>query len=441
MPGSDFIFSKLGVLVLTVLVFLVLPVFWILLGVKLWGALFDRRSHKSSPFMSVSLASVGTWGIAISVFALILIQATMAGFSQDLRTKLLKFSPAIQLKPLSDEYLSGKKHPPIPVDPRITKVLPFLETEVIVHTSDENAQGAKIRGIDAQDKSFLDQLKPEYVENLGPSDLIPKDETLPGVLVGTELAKRLNVIPILTEEIELIYPFGEVDPTGEMRPKVRHFRVIGTFKTGYYDYDNKFIVADLSEARRLVPIEEVPTEWGLWVKNFFETNAVVQSLSQFLKGSFQVEGWGERNQKLFQALRFERLAMFLVLTIMIAIATFNVFSLTMMMVVSKTKEIAVFRALGMERKKVQRIFSGIGLTLGILGSLVGFLLGLGAVLYLRWKPLAVPSSYYLDNLPVKVEPLFILLVLIAAPFLAYLASWYPARRGGRFDIAESLRYE
>ena len=133
--------------------------------------------------------------------------------------------------------------------------------------------------------------------------------------------------------------------------------------------------------------------------------------------------------------------MFLVLAIMTAIATFNIFSLTMMMVVSKTKEIAVFRALGMERKRVQRIFSGIGLTLGILGTLLGLLLGLGAVLYLRWRPLAVPSSYYLESLPVKLEPLFILLVILVAPLLALLASWYPARRGGRFDIAESLRYE
>lgn len=379
--------------------------------------------------------------MAIGVFALILVQATMSGFSHDLRDKILRFSSPIVVKPVAEEFLSGKKAPSIPSDPRITSVSPYLDTEVIVHTTDDLNQGAKLKGVEFDDPHFLKRLRPEYVEGLGPEDLASKEDVLPGILLGSEVAKRLNILPFLTEEVELIYPFGDVDPTGEMRPKTRRFRVIGTFKTGYYEFDNKYVLVHLPEARRLVPSHEVPTEWGVWVDKFFDAEAVAQEISKALKGSFQVESWGERNRKLFSALRLERVAMFLVLSVMVAIATFNIFSLILMMVVDKTQEIATFRAIGLSRQRVRKIFFQMGLLLGGLGTVLGLVLGLGAVLYLKWKPLHLPSSYYLENLPVRIDPLSIALVLVVAPLLTLLASWYPAQRGGRFDIAESLRYE
>jgi lipoprotein-releasing system permease protein len=397
---------------------------------------------KDKPFMASLLAFVGAAGVAIGVFSLILIQAAMAGFSQDLRNKILGFSAPVILKPISEEFLSGKKSPPIPSDSRVTSISPFLETEVIIHTADNLAQGSKLKGVDfSTDPVLLKRLKVEFVEGLGVEDLKPKEDQLPGILLGSELTKRLNLLPILTEEVDLVYPFGEVDPTGEMRPKTRRFRVIGTFKSGYYNYDNKFLVVDLAEARRLVPASEVPTEWGVWVKNIFDAPKMAHHFSQMLQGSFKAETWGEHNRKLFGALRLERIAMFSVLALMIAIATFNVFSLTMMMAVDKTKEIAILLSMGMKRRRIQKIFFKIGLILGILGTASGLILGLGAVLFLKWKPFHVPSPYYLESLPVKIDPISVLLVAILAPLLTLFASWYPARKGGRFEIVESLRYE
>jgi len=391
--------------------------------------------------MANLLVWIGVGGIALGVAALILIQAVMAGSSHDLRKKILRFSSPIVLKPIDKALFSGKKAPEIPSDPRIQGVSPFLETEVVVHTSDELTQGAKLKGVDLNAADFFERLNVEFVEGFSKDDLKPKEDELPGVLLGSELSKRLNILPILTEELQLIYPFGEVDPSGEMRPKTRRFRVIGTFKSGYYDYDNKFIVADLSEVRRLVPSEEVPTEWGVVLRDFFQADSVAEGLKGTLRGRFEVETWGERNRKLFGALKLERIAMFLILAIMVAIATFNIFSLILMLVVDKAKEIAIFRSLGLRKGRVGRIFLRVGLSLGVLGTLVGLLVGCAAVYYLQWRPLRIPTPYYLESLPVKWEPLSILLVCLLAPLLTLLAAWYPARKGERFDIVESLRYE
>ncbi|MBL7684849.1 MAG: ABC transporter permease, partial [Deltaproteobacteria bacterium] len=197
---------------------------------------------KERPFMAGLLTWVGILGIAIGVFALIVIQSVMTGFSQDLQKKILRFSPSLVLKPLNPSLFSGKKAPQLDATQKL-KVTPYVDSEVILHTEEPLTQGVKLRGIEL-DSFFMKSLNPEWGMGVGPQEWASAEGELPGVLVGAELAKRLNLIPTILEEVELIYPFGEVDPTGEMRPKTRKFRVMGTFKTGYFDYDNKYAVID-----------------------------------------------------------------------------------------------------------------------------------------------------------------------------------------------------
>ncbi len=396
---------------------------------------------KERSFMVSFLAWIGVLGVMISVFALLLIQSVMAGFSAEMQNKVLKFTSPIVLKPISPEYLSGKKIPILPKDSTITGLFPYLETEAIIHTEDDSSQGLKLKGVDLSDKNFFEKLNIEFVEGFGVENLQSTEENLPGIVLGSELAKRLNILAILTEEVDLIYPFGEVDPSGEMRPKKRRFKIIGTFKSGYYDYDNKFAVIDLKEARRLVPFQEVPTEWSVHLQNFFQAEKTASLLSKDLKSSFEIIPLQTRQQRLFKALRLERMAMFFLLGLMIAISSFNIFSLMMMLVVDKQKEIAILRSLGFSQKKIERVFLKISLFLGMIGTASGVLIGLGAILFLKWYPIKVPSAYYLDYLPVKFDPISILWVVLLAPLLALLAAWYPARKSGNFDIAESLRYE
>lgn len=387
------------------------------------------------------LAIIGMAGIVLSVFALLLVQFVMTGFSQDIRGKILRFSSPLVIKPLNPELYSGKIPPPLPTHINTSDLHPYLETEGVIRSPDDVAQGLKMKGVELNDPMLTQKLKVDYVEGFSSEDLISKEETLPGILLGTELAKRLNVFPSLNEEVDLIYPFGDVDPSGEMRPKTRRFRVIGTFKSGYYEYDNKFALIALPEARRLIPFREVPTEWALDVPNFFEAPQLAKALNQSFSGQYLAKNWGEHNKKLLSALRLERFTMWMVLGLMIVISTFNIFSLVMMIVVDKQKEIAIFRAMGLGRKRVTSIFTRIGMILGVGGTLLGSLLAMATALFLKWQPLKLPSPYYLDYLPVKIDLMTLVFVMILAPLLSILAAWYPAYRGGRFDLSETLRYE
>jgi len=386
------------------------------------------------------LAIIALLGIVLSVFSLLLVQFVMNGFSQDVKKKILRFSSPLVLTPLKSELYAGKEMPAVPPSLHLPPPTPYLETEGVIRTEEDSAQGLKIKGV-ALDDPMLTKLKVDYIEGESSADLLSKEEKLPGVILGVELMKRLNVFPALSEEVDLIYPFGDIDPSGEMRPKVRKFRVIGSFKSGYYEYDNKFALLALPEARRLIPSREVPTEWAFQIPNLFEAPKFAADLNEILKGNYRAESWGEHNKKFLSALKIERLTMWLVLGLMILIATFNIFSLVMMIVVDKQKEIAILRALGMEQGRLVSIFTKIALLLGVGGALLGSVLAILAALFLQWRPLKVPSPYYLDFLPMQIDISTLLCVLILAPVLSFLAAWYPAYRGGRFDISDSLRYE
>lgn len=386
------------------------------------------------------LAVIAFFGIVLSVFSLLLVQFVMNGFSQDVKSKILRFSSPLVLTPLKSELYAGKEAPVIPSSLHLPAPSPYLETEGVIRTEEDSAQGLKIKGVNLED-SILQKLKVNYVDGESSSDLLSKEEKLPGIILGIELSKRLNVFPGLNEEVDLIYPFGDIDPSGEMRPKVRRFRVIGSFKSGYYEYDNKFALIALPEARRLVPSREVPTQWSFQIPHLFEAPGLAARLNELLKGNYQAESWGEHNKKFLSALKLERLTMWLVLGLMILIATFNIFSLVMMMVVDKQKEIAILRTLGLEHGRLVSVFTNIALLLGMGGAFLGSLLAILTALFFQWQPLKVPSPYYLDFLPMQIDIPTLICILILAPVLSFLAAWYPAYRGGRFDISESLRYE
>lgn len=397
--------------------------------------------NKGDNRLGFLLAAIGFIGVLMSVFSLLLIQFVMNGFSQDLRSKILRFSSPLVLTPLQNELFAGKEIPQLPENFQSHPMHPFLETEGVIRTEEDSAQGLKIKGISLEDPILKDRLNVIYGEGETKEDLLSKGDILPGVLLGSELAKRINVFAGLNEEVDLIYPFGDIDPSGEMRPKIRRFKVIGTFKSGYYEYDNKFAIIALPEARRLVPAREVPTQWALQIPNLFDAPKISQQLQQKLSGLYEVESWGDHNKKLLSALKIERLTMWLVLSLMIVISTFNIFSLVMMIVVDKQKEIAILRAMGMPQKKVISLFTRIGLLLGWGGALAGSACAVGAALILEKFPIKVPTPYYLDSLPIEINIWSLVLVLLLAPLLSFFAAWYPANRGGRFDISDSLRYE
>ncbi|MBL7684496.1 MAG: ABC transporter permease, partial [Deltaproteobacteria bacterium] len=186
---------------------------------------------------------------------------------------------------------------------------------------------------------------------------------------------------------------------------------------------------------------EVPTEWGVWFDDLFKAPMIASSLQSLNTNEFKVESWSERNRRLFYSLKFERVTMFLILSIMILIASFNILSLILMMSVDKTKEIAIFRSIGLSQNGVQKIFLRMGFYLGLIGTSLGLFLGVAAVAYLKWKPLKLPSLYYLEGLPIQWDLSILITVVLIAPLISLLSSWYPARRAAQQEIVTALRYD
>ncbi len=393
---------------------------------------------KDKAFGFSLLGTLGLMGVVLGVFALIVVQGVMAGFSRDLRAKLLGFSAPIILTPLQNKNFDGKTAPLL--ENQKDPLYPFLETELILIPPSEEAQGVKLKGVRPEDPLFK-KIEVEFVEGFGPKDLSSKEGELPGILIGTELSQKMGILPLLTEEVRLVYPFGEVDPSGEMRPKQRHFRVIGTFKSQYYEYDHKYILVDLAEARRLLPVSEVPTQWALQIPQILNSESIAHALEKELNGSYKVQSFASSHQKIFAALKLERFVMFLVLGLMILIASFSIFSLTFLSVVQKKKEIAIFKAMGFSNKNIERVFARMGWILGAWGTAIGFVFAVIAILYLKTYPLPMPSSYYLTSLPIAWDPLSIALIVALSPCLTFFAAWIPARMVNSIEPVEALRGE
>ncbi|MBF0493184.1 MAG: ABC transporter permease [Deltaproteobacteria bacterium] len=372
------------------------------------------------------LATVSFLSVALGVFALVFVQSVMGGFGQDLQGKILRLSHPLILNPQNPSLYSSLKAPSISPDKNIKKIYPFFETEVILRTADNASQGIKLKAVGAE--HIEEKIHVEYSHEASQKDFSPSDENYPGIVIGSELARRLNVLPELNEELELIYPFGEVDPSGEMRPKTRRFRVIGTFKTGYLDYDQKYALVALDQGRRLVPSAEVPYQWALELEDFWQSEALAQSLNAQLQGNYVAETWANKNARLFSALKLERKVMFAVLVLMIVIASFNLLTLTLMLSAQRAREIALLKVLGLRQRQVEWLFGQMGLVVGFFGGALGLLLSLAAQFYLTKHPFPLPAAYYLESLPLQLDPFFMLLVWVLAIGLAFFSSWFPARK-------------
>ncbi len=384
------------------------------------------------------LTVIAFLGVVLSVMALVLVSAVMMGFKQDLQDKILGFSAhvTVTLKKGQD-WRSFSNN--LQSQQRLSFWSPYQEGEAVIRTMESETLGVKVRGIEADFPFSPKNFEVNFIDGEDAHSLIPREGALPAILLGAELAHELAIVPVLSEQVELLYPFGEVGPTGEMLPQVRAYRVVGTFRSGYYDYDSKFALVDFSEARALFG-DTVPVRLGLYLKNPQRVEEVVASLS----GSSGVESispWQEVHARLFSALKLERIGMGLVLGLMLILSTFNTVSLFMMVVYERRQEIAVLRALGMSERSISAIFLRAGAGLGILGGGLGVSLGALTAWALKTSRLPLPAPYYLDSLPVVVHEAWLLIALLLAPTLCVLATVWPSREGRRLNLVEALRHE
>ncbi|HEX5034725.1 MAG TPA: FtsX-like permease family protein, partial [bacterium] len=324
-------------------------------------------------------------------------------------------------------------------EPGVERATAYLEGEAVLRTDDDEVQGVRLRGLEAGDPRFPPTMRVHFEEGEDWSSLQAKGEELPGILLGREMAASLGIVPALLEEVDLLYPFGTVGPTGEVEPNVRRFRVVGTFRSGYFEYDNKFAIAALPELQRLFG-DHASVQVGVYFADPGRS-ALDRQRFQSLPGVAETSTWHERNARLFSALKLERLGMIVVLSLMSVLASFNILCMLMLVVFERRRDLALLKALGLSEPGISGIFYRAGFWIGAVGGL----LGLGGGLFLAWAirvaKIRPPAPYYLETFPVDLQPGTIALTLLLALLLSLAAAVLPAREGRKMTVIEALRYE
>ncbi|WFS61064.1 lipoprotein-releasing ABC transporter permease subunit [Pseudodesulfovibrio thermohalotolerans] len=394
--------------------------------------------RKQSFISVISLFAV--CGVAIGVGALIVVIGVMNGFSTDLRDKILGVNAHIlitslrggigEYQELADE---AKKVP------GVTGVTPFVYSEVMLSTR-TGVKGVVLRGIDPSTSGSVLSLSKDMVS--GDVNRLNDNGDFPGIIIGSELAKRLG----LTEGslVNLLSPSGRSSSAG-FTPKVRRFVVAGVFRTGMFEYDSSMGYVSIPAARQLLGFKgDVVSGLEISVDDVYNVKKISSDLRERVSSfTVYVRNWQDMNANLFAALELEKTAMFIILAMIVLVGSFSIVTTLVMLVIQKTKDIAVLMSLGADMRSIRNIFMLQGTFIGFAGTFFGFLIGVPLSLLLKeYQFIKLPSNVYpVDYLPVRLEALDLFTIGAAAFLLCFVATIYPARRAAALSPSEALRYE
>jgi lipoprotein-releasing system permease protein len=403
-------------------------------------------SRRQARFLSlITVIAVG--GVAVGVMALMTVIAVMTGLSRDLQAKILGSTPHVYVFQQSFGFRLGNwQHVLAQVrqTPGVVAAEPFMLSNVAVtvpSTGGTYAQPGILYGYDPQSSPTpLTQLEAEI--RAGRYRLGTAPSGLPSVIVGYRLADRLGLVAGDTLTVATIENI-EVTPTG-LNPNIRQYEVTGVFASGMYEYDDKNLYADLAAVQDLlgVPADTV-SGLAVNVADAWRVHEVRERLSDRLDYPFYVQDWTQINGSLFSALRLEKLAMAVILSLIILVAAFNIVSTLIMVVRDKTREIGILKSMGMSDELVLRIFLLQGLTIGVIGTFLGAVGGLVLIWVLdRYELIRLPGDvYFIETLPLKLDLLDGLLIVGLSVAIALLATIYPARQAARLVPVEAIRHE
>jgi lipoprotein-releasing system permease protein len=403
------------------------------------------KAKRKQTFISIiTLISIG--GVALGVTALIVVLAVMSGFENDLKNKILGLNAHVLVLSWDnqvDHYaqLAGQ----VEKVPGVTGATPFILTQVLLNTP-QKVSGAVLRGLEvdsARRVIILDRIirTGSWKALESPAGDQPEDvASLPGIILGQELAKQLGLS--LGDPVSVVSPLGEVSPLGRV-PKTRPFRLAGTFESGMFEYDSTIAFISLAQAQSFLAMPGRVTGLEVKTRDIYEADRIALDIKTRLGFPYWTKDWMRMNKNLFSALKLEKLVMFIILALIILVAAFNIVSSLIMVVMEKTKDIAVLKSMGATAGSIMKIFVLEGLIIGVVGTTLGLIGGVGLCEILRkYQFIHLPSDvYYISSLPVLMKGLDILLIVVAAIGITFVATLYPAWQASRLDPVEALRYE
>ncbi len=396
------------------------------------------RSKKRHRGISINtLISIA--GVTLGVMVLLIVLSVMGGFHEDLQRKILGANAHIVVLnyggKIKDHELLREKINSID---GVKHSSPFIYGQVMLSKGDR-AYGVVVRGIEpgleAETTDILKYLKEGSVNNL------KEDNTgIPGIIVGRELSRNLGLF--VDDEVRMISPMGDIGPLG-MLPRMKKFRVEGIFEVGMYEYDSSLALINIHDAQDFFKFHDEITGIEVKVEEVYNSEEIVEKIEATLGPPYYARDWMQMNRNLFSALKLEKIVMFIILTLIILVASFNIVSNLIMIVIEKTREIAVMKAMGATSKSIMSIFMIHGLIIGITGTAIGVIGGYAVCQLLKtYKFINLPPDvYYLSYLPVRMNLFDFIVVPAAAILISFLATIYPSWQAAKLDPVEPLRYE
>jgi lipoprotein-releasing system permease protein len=404
---------------------------------QLFIALRYLRSKKKHKGISVNTL-ISTGGVAVGVMALLVVLSVMSGFHEDLQKKILGVNAHVVIldyRGTMPEYkdiiekLKGDKD--------IVSFAPFVLSQAMV-SSGKKAHGVFLRGIIPEMEIKTTEIL-KFIKEGNLKDLAPKDG-VPGIILGRELASSIGVFK--GDIINVLSPVGEIGPLG-MLPKVKKFRVAAIFEVGMFEYDLNLVLTGIKPAQEFFGMKEDITGIELRLNDIYKAPIVRARIQEKLGFPLYARDWIQMHRNLFSALKLEKFAMFIILILIILVASFNIISTLIMNVIEKKREIAILKAMGATNNGIMTVFMLQGLFIGLFGTIIGVTGGyLLSYVLNTYQIIKLPADvYYLSHLPVKMKFFDFVTVSLSAIIISFLATIYPAWQAARLDPVEPLRYE
>lgn len=386
-----------------------------------WRYFIAKRKQRFISFISL----ISILGIALGVMTLMAVISVMNGFGKELRQKLVGANPHIIIEKHGGIENPAELLADLDNTEHVLGASAHIRGKVLLKIGEE-ATGVIFRGIDTVRETKVTQIE-EYLV-AGTLNLTDTE-----IIIGSELAKSFYLG--LGDELTVISPY---------RGRSFNFRVVGIFTSGFYEYDANLVLSNIEAAQKIFNLQGAVGGIGVKLDNIYQAPGIRQALERKLGRSFWVRDWIQMNKNLFRAIKLEKIVQFIISALIVVVACFSIVGTLIMMVMEKTKDIGILKAIGANNREVRKIFTFVGVVIGILGTSIGVCAGVLLCRVLRNEIFTLPADVYymaVEGLPVEMRWLDSAVIVVGALIVSLLATIYPAHQAAKLNPAETLRYE